>query len=202
MTYRLLPLAALLLALGLAAPARATTVNATNSPFIVDATNSPFNDRLDVVAGGELEIVSGGSVSRGLLVSAGTATISGGSVSGGVVVGDDGTLTVVGCGLTLSPAGQLTGILADGTLINIPTQGELVLDNQCTASTLAGLVRQFVTDPVVQGLLDKLNAIATARNPHAKAGAVGAFVNQVNAQTGKSITPQQAVLLLQIVRTL
>jgi hypothetical protein len=53
--------------------------------------------------------------------------------------------------------------------------------------------------------MDKLNAIATAiaqGNARAKAGIVGAFVNQVKAQTGKSITPQQAAILTQLVGAL
>jgi uncharacterized repeat protein (TIGR01451 family) len=44
-----------------------------------------------------------------------------------------GTATVVGCDLALSPSNQLTGILADGTLINTPATvtppGVLVLQN-------------------------------------------------------------------------
>jgi len=61
----------------------------------------------------------------------------------------------------------------------------------------------IVTDPVVaQGLTDKLNAIAAAiarGNANAKAGAVGAFINQVKAQTGKSITAEDAATLIRLV---
>jgi len=77
---------------------------------------------------------------------------------------------------------------------------------EVTPSGLVRLVTQFVTDSAVaQGLSDKLNAIATAiaqGNARAKAGLVGAFINQVNAQMGKSITPQNAATLIQLVMAL
>jgi hypothetical protein len=73
---------------------------------------------------------------------------------------------------------------------------------QATPGSLANLVTQFVTDPsVAQGLTDKLNAIAQG-NANAKAGAVGAFIHQVNAQTGKSLTTAQAAILIQCVNAL
>jgi hypothetical protein len=53
--------------------------------------------------------------------------------------------------------------------------------------------------------MDKLNAIATAiaqGKAHAKAGIVGAFINQVKAQTGKSIAAPQAAILIQLVSAL
>ena len=66
--------------------------------------------------------------------------------------------------------------------------------------------RYLVTDPgVAQGLTDKLNAIATAiaqGNAQAKAGVVGAFINQVKAQTGKSITAEHAATLIRLVMAL
>jgi hypothetical protein len=75
-----------------------------------------------------------------------------------------------------------------------------------TPGGLVNLVTQFVTDPgVVQGLTDKLNAIASAiarGNANAKAGIVGAFINQVNAQTGKSISADQAATLIRLVSAL
>jgi hypothetical protein len=102
--------------------------------------------------------------------------------------------------------GILMGTLQDGTLINTPVIGTLVLNNQCTPSLLASLVTQLVTDPsVAQGLIDKLNAIATAiaqGNAQAKANLVAAFIHQVQAQTGKSITPADAATLIQLVSTL
>jgi hypothetical protein len=83
---------------------------------------------------------------------------------------------------------------------------QIVLDDHCSPCDIAHLVTQFVTDPAVaQGLIDKLNAIAAdiARgNAHAKAGVVGAFINQVRAQTGKSITAEHAAILIRLVNAL
>jgi hypothetical protein len=77
---------------------------------------------------------------------------------------------------------------------------------QDTTGGIGHLVTLWVTDPaVLQGLLDKLNATATAiaqGNATAKAGAVKAFISQVQAQTGKSITPASAALLVQLVSAL
>jgi hypothetical protein len=74
---------------------------------------------------------------------------------------------------------------------------------QVTSTSLSHLVSQFVSDPsVVQGLNDKLSAIATAASPTAKAGMVGAFISQVQAQTGKSITAANAAILIQMVSAL
>jgi hypothetical protein len=108
----------------------------------------------------------------------------------------------------LSNTGQLTGTLQDGTLINtrvsVTVPGMLLLHS--TPSCVASLVTQFVTDPnVAQGLIDKLNAIAVAiaqGNAQAKANLVAAFIHQVQAQTGKSITPTNAAKLIQLVSTL
>jgi uncharacterized repeat protein (TIGR01451 family) len=99
------------------------------------SVSGPFAG-VDVLGG--TASITGGSLSSdgyGVVVNSGTATISGGSVSGtkyGVGVGG-GTATVVGCELALSLSGQLTGILADGTLINtlasVSTAGQLILQN-------------------------------------------------------------------------
>jgi uncharacterized repeat protein (TIGR01451 family) len=74
----------------------------------------------------------------GVLVNAGTASLSGGSVSSDIagVVVNGGVLTAEGCDLTLSSQGQLSGILADGSLIDTPAAvsppGQLVLQNSST----------------------------------------------------------------------
>jgi hypothetical protein len=73
---------------------------------------------------------------------------------------------------------------------------------QVTPSSLSGLVSQFVTDPaVVKGLQDKLATIAQAKGK-AKTAAVEAFISQVKAQTGKSLTAQQAEILIRLVSAL
>jgi hypothetical protein len=119
-----------------------------------------------------------------------------------------GTVNVLGCNLVVS-GGMLTGTLQDGTPINTPVSvtapGILLLHNHCSPSALASMVTQFVTDPsVAQGLIDKLDAIAAAiarGNAKAKANIVAAFIHQVQAQTGKSITPTNATTLIQLVST-
>jgi hypothetical protein len=52
------------------------------------------------------------------------------------------------------------------------------------------------------GLDSKLDAIAQAPNANAKAGSVRAFINQVNAQTGKALTTDQASTLIELVQAL
>ena len=60
-------------------------------------------------------------------------------------------------------------------------------------ASLQSLVNTFSTDGgVANGLNAKLEAAAKAKNANARAGQLGAFENQVNAQTGKALTPQQA----------
>jgi hypothetical protein len=72
-----------------------------------------------------------------------------------------------------------------------------------TPSALKALVGQFSSDPgVTGGLGAKLDAIGNAPNANAKAGSTRAFINQVNAQTGKALTANQAATLIRLVQTL
>jgi hypothetical protein len=72
-----------------------------------------------------------------------------------------------------------------------------------TPSGLKSLVEQFSSSPgVTNGLGAKLDAIAQAPNANAKAGSVRAFINQVNAQTGKGLTADQAATLIKLVQEL
>ena len=72
-----------------------------------------------------------------------------------------------------------------------------------TSAALQALVSAFSTDPdVTSGLNAKLIAAESASNANAQAGHVGAFENQVRAQTGKALTAQQAAVLLQLVQAL
>ena len=65
-----------------------------------------------------------------------------------------------------------------------------------TFTSLKQLVAYFSTDPVVtSGLNDKLTAAAAARSASVRRSQLDAFVNQVNAQTGKALTPAQAQVL-------
>ena len=58
---------------------------------------------------------------------------------------------------------------------------------------------------IAHALIVKLDAAEDAEergNLSAEAGALGAFANQVNAQSGKALTPKQAQVLLTLVQTL
>jgi HYR domain-containing protein len=104
-----LALLAVLLALGGAAPARATTyVNSTNSPFVINSTNSPFTDNIEVDSGGEVDVETGGSVT----VASGVAvTVNGGTLnaSGSVSSGNYRAVYVSGGGTATISAGSLSG---------------------------------------------------------------------------------------------
>jgi len=70
-----------------------------------------------------------------------------------------------------------------------------------TLQGLQDLVNSFCNNPgVCQGLNAKLTAAANAPNANARRGQLGAFENQVAAQTGKCMTAEQAAILLQLVR--
>ena len=70
-------------------------------------------------------------------------------------------------------------------------------------TSLQSLVNAFSIDGgVANGLNAKLEAAAKAKNANARAGQLGAFQNQVNAQTGKALTPQHAAVLIRLSRTL
>lgn len=72
-----------------------------------------------------------------------------------------------------------------------------------SAESLQALVSQFSTDGgVANGLNAKLAAAGQAQNPSARAGQLGAFENQVNAQTGKALTAEQAATLIRLSRSL
>jgi hypothetical protein len=70
-----------------------------------------------------------------------------------------------------------------------------------TLQSLQQLVNAFCDNPgVCSGLNAKLSAAAGANNANARAGQLGAFANQVNAQAGKCLTPAEAAILLQLVQ--
>src|SRR5262249_12190545 len=71
-----------------------------------------------------------------------------------------------------------------------------------TFTSLCTLVRSYSTDPAVaDGLCDKLTAAARASGK-ARSNILDAFRNQLRAQTGKSITSEQAAILLQLLTEL
>lgn len=72
-----------------------------------------------------------------------------------------------------------------------------------STATLQTLVSRFSTKAdVTSGLNAKLAAAATAPNANARAGQLGAFENQVRAQTGKALTSEQAAILLRLAAAL
>ncbi len=72
--------------------------------------------------------------------------------------------------------------------------------------SVRALAEFYSSNPgVAHGLTAKLDAAQAAEqrgNLSAKAGELKAFANQVNAQTGKALTPNQAEVLLTLARTL
>lgn len=75
-----------------------------------------------------------------------------------------------------------------------------------TVTALQALTASYVTNAgIAHSLVVKLDAVAAAEqrgDATAKQGAVGAFINEVNAQTGKSITPAHARMLTVLVQRL
>jgi hypothetical protein len=72
-----------------------------------------------------------------------------------------------------------------------------------TFTDLEALVTRFSTDPkVTAGLNDKLAAAAASTNQNARDNQLEAFINQVDAQTGKALTAAQAQILTQLARAL
>jgi hypothetical protein len=75
---------------------------------------------------------------------------------------------------------------------------------QVTADGLGNLTTQWVTDAdAAMGLVDKLKAAEEAAvrgNNGAKANIINAFVNQVSAQIGKSVTAENAAILIRLAR--
>ncbi|MDX2152863.1 MAG: prepilin-type N-terminal cleavage/methylation domain-containing protein [Bryobacteraceae bacterium] len=78
--------------------------------------------------------------------------------------------------------------------------GELGL---LTYDSLCAVAQGFVGGGAANGLCAKLNAASAAEdrgNPHAKAGALNAFKNQVRALTGRQLTAEEAQTLLGLVQ--
>jgi hypothetical protein len=72
-----------------------------------------------------------------------------------------------------------------------------------TFSSLEALVSRFSTSlDVATGLNDKLIAASKAKSANTRGNQLNAFANQVNAQTGKALTEEQAQLLLALAATL
>ena len=77
---------------------------------------------------------------------------------------------------------------------------------QVNYTSVQTVVQQLVTNTdVASGLVSKLQAAAAAAargDTTSKTNQINAFINQVNAQTGKSITSAQAALLISLAQAL
>ena len=123
--------------------------------------------------------------------------------SGEVMVdfGTDQTFTI-----TPDPGYAVADVLVDGdsvgavtsyTFTKVNTAHTIAASFEVTYASLSSLVEQVVTqDGIVNSLLSKLDAAEKANNANAKAGVLGAFINEVEAQTGKSISEDDAALLI------
>jgi hypothetical protein len=71
------------------------------------------------------------------------------------------------------------------------------------SSSLQSLINRFCTDPSVAASLDQdVDSIAHAQNANAKAGMLQGFTQLVQAQTGKSLTSDQAKVLITLAAAL
>ena len=91
-------------------------------------------------------------------------------------------------------------VLGDGIAARTPSPNDsdatTVVSSQSTV-LLRGLVTLFTSDaPVANGLNAKLIAAETAPNANARAGQIEAFINQVTAQIGKTLTAPEAAILI------
>jgi hypothetical protein len=67
---------------------------------------------------------------------------------------------------------------------------------EVTEASLCNLTRRFSSKPqIADALCAKMSAAAGAPTPQARAGEIGAFLNQVAAQTGKAFTAAYAAIL-------
>jgi hypothetical protein len=71
------------------------------------------------------------------------------------------------------------------------------------AAALNKVIATLVTDPkVAASLQQQASGIASAPNAKAKAVKLDAFIHAVNAQTGRSITPANAAILITLAKAL
>lgn len=71
------------------------------------------------------------------------------------------------------------------------------------AAAIGSVITRLVTnDGVAASLTAESNAVASAPNATAKAGKLKAYINHVRAQTGKSITPDAAAVLITLAQSL
>jgi hypothetical protein len=184
--------------------------------------NGPDSDTATVV--GSCSDVAGnvGSVTASLKYDATPPTVT--------YSGNAGTYTVdQTINITCSASDNLSGV-ASNTCANITgpaynfalgatTRSATATDNagnlssnstsftvSATADSLSNLTARFSTDPAVtQGLTDKLGAAkaaAAAGDTKTKNNILNAYRQQVAAQSGKALTPQQATILINLSKAL
>jgi hypothetical protein len=116
-----------------------------------------------------------------------------GDASLGAAVGSNGRLYIIGGGPSYSPT-------------PIATVLEGSFSTKVTYDNVGNLVKQFVTKPgIVNSLLTKLDNARAAEargDAKAKAGIIGAFINEVQAQSGKAISAEHAATLIALARDL
>ena len=104
----------------------------------------------------------------------------------------------------LTPASntfEATAVDNTGNAMAEPTRTSFTVTVNAAATN--SVITRLVTNPgVVSSLQSQSSSIAGAPNANAKKGKLGAFINHVNAQTGKSITPANAAVLITLAKQL
>jgi hypothetical protein len=123
-----------------------------------------------------------------------------------VVYGSDQTFAI-----TPDPGYAIADVLVDGasagtvtsyTFTNVVADHTIAASFEVTYASLGSLVEQVVTkEGIVNSLLAKLDNAEKANTATAKAGKIGAFINEVEAQAGKAqtdkcISPEDAARLI------
>lgn len=88
-----------------------------------------------------------------------------------------------------------------GNAMSAPTSTSFTVT--VNAAATGAVINRLVTNGgVASALGSQATAVAKAPNANAKAGKLGAFINHINAQTGKSITPANAAVLISLAKQL
>ena len=104
-------------------------------------------------------------------------------------------------GITQLSEVGINGALSAANAAEIGSPGTIV--NVVTTKSLQTLVYAFSTDPSVANELNaKFLVTANAKNAIARAGQLGSFEKQVNAQTGKALTADEAAILIALSKQL
>jgi hypothetical protein len=141
---------------------------------------------------GDADFTVSATASSGLAVS---FTASGACTISGNIVHITGTGT---CTITAKQGGN-------GNYNAAPDVSQTFTVN-ITYERLGDLVEKYVTKQgIVKSLLAKLDNAKKAEakgNENAKAGIIGAFINEVEAQTDKAISPEHADILIKLAKAL